>query len=85
MKSSRFKKEQITAVLREQEAGASTGGCVPSARHQQRDIPQVERESRWVGGIRAACLPLERIHIDEETPDGRSRLLKRPSLRPPAP
>ena len=30
MKSSGFKEEQITAVLREQEARPSTGGCVPS-------------------------------------------------------
>jgi hypothetical protein len=44
MKSSRFKKEQIIAVPCEQEVEASTADVCRRRRHQQCDIPQVERE-----------------------------------------
>ena len=52
MKRSRFKEEQIIGILREQEAGAGDGRCVPQARDQQRHVLQVEGQVWRAGGVR---------------------------------
>ena len=51
--------------------GGSDGGCLPQARHQQRDVLQVEGEVRWAGGI--GCPPAEGARGRERKAEEASR------------
>ncbi len=51
MRSSRFKRRADHRDPAGAGGGGSDGGCLPQARHQQRDVLQVEGEVRRAGGV----------------------------------
>ncbi|MDB5558142.1 MAG: hypothetical protein JWQ36_1076 [Enterovirga sp.] len=51
MKRSRSTKEQIVAILREQEAGVATAEVCRKHRHQQRDLLRLEGEVWRLGCV----------------------------------